>query len=154
MENVLKIFNGRDGVIRLKFSHRFRVYFSLVARTSGVMTSILETHLNSTRNWGMVRSEIINAFLPSRVKERYFALYALDRFQSSSEDLNSYTMAMVAAAEILGFEGGFPDGSPHTAKSTPSSQGSPFVRDQAGVGEGLVRPCDDRGGKGGNRRTV
>jgi hypothetical protein len=63
----------------------------------------------------------------------------LDCFQSSSEDLNSYKMAVVAAAEILGFEGGggvLAD-SPHTTESSPSGQGSPFIHDKAGVGEGL-----------------
>jgi hypothetical protein len=70
---------------------------------SGVMTSILGAHLNSTRNWGMFRSEIVNTFLPPRVRERYLALYVLDCFQSSTEDLNSYTMAVVAEAETLGF---------------------------------------------------
>jgi hypothetical protein len=70
------------------------------------MTSILEAHLNSTQDWGMVRSEIVDTFLPPRAKERYLRLYVLDRFQSSSEDLNGYIMAVVTASKILGFEGG------------------------------------------------
>jgi hypothetical protein len=53
----------------------------------------------------MVHSEIVNTFLPPWLKKRYLALYALDRFQSSSEDSKSYVMAVVVAAEISGFEG-------------------------------------------------
>jgi hypothetical protein len=33
------------------------------------------------------------------------ASYVLDRFQSPDEDLNQYLMALVAAADILGYEG-------------------------------------------------
>jgi hypothetical protein len=39
------------------------------------------------------------------VKERFLASHVLERFQSSSEDLNSYVMSVVAAADILGFSG-------------------------------------------------
>jgi hypothetical protein len=92
----------------------------------------------------MVRSEIVNTFLLPRVKA----------ISSLVEDLNSYIMAVVSAAETSGFEGEVPAGSPHTAKSTPSGQGSPFVREQAGDVEELVRPCDDHGRRGGNRRQA
>jgi hypothetical protein len=60
----------------------------------------------SFRNhWGVVRSQIISAFLPPRLKEKFLRSYVLDRFQSSSEDLNIYIMSVVAAADILGFSG-------------------------------------------------
>lgn len=105
-ENVLKFLMAVKGVYDLHLVTDFELISLLVARTSGRTTSILGAHLNSTRDWGMVRSEIVNTFLPPRVKERYLSLYVLDRFQSPSEDINGYIMAVVAAAEILGFEGG------------------------------------------------
>jgi hypothetical protein len=77
----------------------------LISRTSGRITQILGAHLGTTQNWGLVRSEIISTFLPPRVKERFLASYILERFQSSSEDLNNFVMSVVAAADILGFEG-------------------------------------------------
>jgi hypothetical protein len=77
----------------------------LVSRTSGRITQILGAHLGTTQGWGMVQSEIISTFLPPRVKEKFLASYVLERFQSSGEDLNSYIMSMVAAADILGFAG-------------------------------------------------
>jgi hypothetical protein len=39
------------------------------------------------------------------VKEKYLASHVLERFQSSGEDLNSYVMSVVAAADNLGFSG-------------------------------------------------
>jgi hypothetical protein len=42
-----------------------------------------------------------SVILPTRVKERYLTLYVLDRFQSPSEDLNTYITTVVAAAQIL-----------------------------------------------------
>jgi hypothetical protein len=39
------------------------------------------------------------------LKEKFLLSYVLDRFQSSSEDLNMYIMSVVAAADILGFSG-------------------------------------------------
>jgi hypothetical protein len=54
----------------------------------------------------MVHSETVNTLLRPWVKERYLALYVLDCFQSSSEDFNRHTIAVVAAADILGFKDG------------------------------------------------
>jgi C4-dicarboxylate transporter len=53
----------------------------------------------------MVQSVIISIFLPPRVKEGFIASYVLELFQSSGEDLNTYVMSVVAAAEILGYTG-------------------------------------------------
>jgi hypothetical protein len=39
------------------------------------------------------------------VNERFLASHVLERFQSSSEDLNRYVMSVIAAADILGFSG-------------------------------------------------
>jgi hypothetical protein len=85
-ENVLKYFMAVMWDYDLNLVADFEFISLLVARTSGRMTSILGAHLNSTRNWGMIRSEIIYTFLSPRVKERYLALYVLDFFQSSSEE--------------------------------------------------------------------
>ena len=49
--------------------------------------------------------EIISTFLSCRVKGRFLASHVLERFQSPGEDLNSYVMSVVAAADILGFSG-------------------------------------------------
>jgi hypothetical protein len=108
-ENVLKYLIAIKGFYDLILATDFEFNSLLVARTSGKIASVLGAHLNSTRNWVSVGSEIINnVFLPPPVKEKYLASYVLDRLQSSSEDLNSYIMAAVTAAEILGFEGGRP----------------------------------------------
>jgi hypothetical protein len=77
----------------------------LVSRTSGRIMQILGAHLGTTEDWGMVQSEVISIFLPPRVKERFLTLYVLDPFQSLGEDLNTYIMSVVAAADILGFVG-------------------------------------------------
>jgi hypothetical protein len=53
----------------------------------------------------MVLSEIISTFFPPRLKERFLASYVLDRFQSTGENMNTYIMSVVAAADILGFSG-------------------------------------------------
>jgi hypothetical protein len=80
-EYVLKILMAVNGVYDLNLVADSEFISLLVARTSGMMTSILGAHLNSTRNRGMVRSEIVNTFLPPRMTERYLALYAVDRFR-------------------------------------------------------------------------
>jgi hypothetical protein len=77
----------------------------LVSRTLGRITQILGAHLGSTQGWAMLQSEIISTFLPPRVKEEFLASYVLVRFQSSAEDLNTYVMSVVAAAEVLGYTG-------------------------------------------------
>jgi hypothetical protein len=105
-ERVLKFLIAAKEVHDLKLVGDSEFIALLISRTTGRMTSILGSHLNSTQNWGMVRAEIVNTFLPTRVRERHLALYVLDRFQSPSEDLNTYITTVVAAAEILGFEGG------------------------------------------------
>jgi hypothetical protein len=77
----------------------------LVSRKSGRVTQIVGAHLGTTQNWGVVRSLIISTFLPPLLKENFLTSYVLDHFQASSEILNSYIMSVVAAADILGFEG-------------------------------------------------
>jgi hypothetical protein len=67
----------------------------LVSRTSGRITQILVAHLGTTQNSGSVRSAVISTFLSPHVNERFIASYVLDRFQSSSEDLNNYIMVVV-----------------------------------------------------------
>jgi hypothetical protein len=93
------------GVYDLNLDIDFEFIALLISRTSQRITQILRVHLGTAQNRGTVRSKIINTFLPPRVKERFLASYVLDRFQSSSEELNSYIMAVVAAADIFGFEG-------------------------------------------------
>jgi hypothetical protein len=73
--------------------------------TSSRITQILGVHLGTTRNWDLVRSEIISSFLPSRVREKLLTSHVLNRFQFSSENLNNYIMSVVAAADILGYDG-------------------------------------------------
>ncbi|PNF24849.1 hypothetical protein B7P43_G12918 [Cryptotermes secundus] len=77
----------------------------MVSRTSGRITQILGAHIGTTQSWGLVQTEIISTFLPCRVKERFLASHVLEGFQSPGEDLNSYVMSVVAAADILGFSG-------------------------------------------------
>jgi hypothetical protein len=103
--NILEFLISVKGVYDLNLVTDVEFLSLLVSRTSGRITQILGAHLNSTQNWGMVRHELINTFLPPRVKERFLDSYVLNRFQRPSEDLNCYIMSVVAAAEILGFEG-------------------------------------------------
>jgi hypothetical protein len=104
-ESIVKFFIAAKKVYDLKLVTDFELISLLVGRTSGRVAQILGTHLNTNSDWGMVRSEVIDYFLPPRVKERFLAVYVLDRFQSSSENLNDYIIAVVAAADVLGFEG-------------------------------------------------
>lgn len=48
---------------------------------------------------------LIATSFPPRIRERFLASYVLDRFQAANEELNQYLMAVVAAADILGYEG-------------------------------------------------
>jgi hypothetical protein len=104
-EKILKFLIRVKEVFDLKLVTDVEFISLLISRASGRITQILGAHLGTTQNWGLVRSEIISTFLPPRVKERFLASYILERFQSSSEDLNSYVMSVVPAADILGFEG-------------------------------------------------
>jgi hypothetical protein len=77
----------------------------LMGRTTGRVMQILGVHLATVDGWSLSQQEIIATFLPPRVKERFLAAYVLERFQAPGEDLNSYVMAVVAAAAILDFPG-------------------------------------------------
>jgi hypothetical protein len=72
---------------------------------SGRITQILGAHFGITQNGELVCPEIISTFLPPRVRERFLDSYVLDCFQSSSKDLSSYLVLVVAAADILGLKG-------------------------------------------------
>jgi hypothetical protein len=45
---------------------------NLVSRTSRI-TQIFGAHLSANPNWGLVRSKIVNNFLPPRVKEKFLS---------------------------------------------------------------------------------
>jgi hypothetical protein len=49
----------------------------------------------------VVRSQILSAFLPSRIREGLLSKHVLDRFQNASEDLSHFIMSVVAAINIL-----------------------------------------------------
>jgi hypothetical protein len=104
-EKIVKFFMSVGEVYDLKLVIDSEFMSLLVCRTSGRITQMLGSHVGTTRNWGMVRSHIVSTFLPPRVKEKFLASYVLERLQSSSEDLKSYIMSVVAAADILGFAG-------------------------------------------------
>jgi hypothetical protein len=104
-EEILKSLIRAKEVFDLKLISDSEFMALLISRTSGRITQILEAHLGTTQSWGMVQSKIISTFLPPCVKESFVASYVLERFQSSGEDLNSYVMSVVAAADILGFSG-------------------------------------------------
>jgi hypothetical protein len=53
----------------------------------------------------LVQAEITSTFLLSRVKEKFLTSYVLGRFHSPSEDLTTNISSVVAAADILGFQG-------------------------------------------------
>jgi hypothetical protein len=96
-ENILKFFMAVKRVYVLNLVTDFEFISLLASRTSERITQILGAHLSTNPNCGMVRSEIVNNFLPPRVKERFLASYVLD--------LNSYIMAAAAVADILGSDG-------------------------------------------------
>jgi hypothetical protein len=104
-ENILKFLIRVSKVHDLKLISDTEFMSLLVSRTSGRVMHILGAHLRTTSNWGVVRSQIISAFLPPRLKEKFLRSYVLDRFQSSSEDLNIYIISVVAAADRLEFSG-------------------------------------------------
>jgi hypothetical protein len=105
-ESILRFLIRVCEVYDLKLVSDFEFLSLLVSRTSGRVMQILGGHLATTRNWGIVRAQIISTFLPPRLKEKFLLIsYVLDRFQSSTEDLNTYIMLVVVAADILGFSG-------------------------------------------------
>ena len=104
-EEILTFLIRAKGVFDLKLVSDSEFMALLVSRTSGRITQILGAHVGTTQCWGLVQTEIISTFLPCRVKERFLASHVLERFQSPGEDLNSYVMSVVAAADILGFSG-------------------------------------------------
>jgi hypothetical protein len=104
-ERVLKFFIQVSGVYDLKLVTDLEFTCLLVDRTSGRIMQMLGAYLSTTSSWGEVRASIISTFLPLRLMEGFLRTYVLDRFQSSSEDLNTYIMSVVAAADILGFSG-------------------------------------------------
>jgi hypothetical protein len=59
------------GVYDLNLATDFDFIALLVSRTSEKIAQTLRVHLETTQNWGMVRSEIVNTFLPPSVKERF-----------------------------------------------------------------------------------
>lgn len=66
-----------------------------VGRTHGRVAQIVGTYLVGTPDW--------KAFcFPPRTGERFLASYLLDHFQSPT---NPYLKAIVAAADILGYQG-------------------------------------------------
>jgi hypothetical protein len=52
----------------------------------------------------VVRSQILSAFLPSRIREVLLTKHMLDRFQNASEGLSHFIMSVVAAATILEYD--------------------------------------------------
>jgi hypothetical protein len=101
-ENILEFLISVKGAYDLKLVTDVEFLSLLVSRTSAFQ--ILGAHLNSTQSWGKVRSEITNTFLPPPVKESFLASYVLNLFQHPSEGLNCYIIAVLAAADILGFK--------------------------------------------------
>jgi hypothetical protein len=79
-ERVLKFSIAAKEVHDLKLIADSELIALLVSRFTGRMTSIFGSHLNHTQNLGMVQEEIVNTFLPTKVKERYLTLYILDHF--------------------------------------------------------------------------
>jgi hypothetical protein len=104
-EDVLKFLIRAKEVLDLKLVSDSEFMALTVSRTSGRITQILGAHVGMTQGWGVVQTEMISTFLPCRVKERFLASHVLESFQTSSEDVNSYVMSVVAAADILGFSG-------------------------------------------------
>jgi hypothetical protein len=104
-ENILKFLIQLKGVHDLKLVSDFEILSLTVGRTSGRVAQIVGNYLVGTPDWDGFCSELIDTFLPPRIRERFLTSYVLDRFQSPEEDLNQYLMAVVAAADILGYEG-------------------------------------------------
>jgi hypothetical protein len=104
-KNVVKFLIRVTDVYELNLVSDSEFMSLLVCRTTGRVTQILGAYLGTAQNWAGVRSLIVSTFLPPRVKEKHLGSYVLERFQSSSEDMNSYIMSVVAAADILGFVG-------------------------------------------------
>jgi hypothetical protein len=104
-EEILKFLIRVNQIWELQLISDVELLALLIGRTSGRLMQILGTHLGTNSAWGVVQSDIIATFLPSRVKERFMASYVTERFQAPGEELNSYIMAVVAAAAILGFSG-------------------------------------------------
>ena len=75
----------------------------LVARTSGRIMAVISRHLQTFSGWGMVCSDILATFLPSRIRETFLSRYILCRFQGHDEDLFHFITSVVTAASILDY---------------------------------------------------
>ncbi|KDR12470.1 hypothetical protein L798_13772 [Zootermopsis nevadensis] len=104
-EDILKFLIQLKEVHDLKLVSDFEFLSLIVGRTSGRVAQIIGKYLVGKPEWGTFRSELIATFFPPRIRERFLASYVLDRFQAANEELNQYLMAVVAAADILGYGG-------------------------------------------------
>jgi hypothetical protein len=103
-ERVLEFLVRASEVYDLKLVSDGEFLALLVARTTGRFTQIVSAHLGAPSSWGAVRSQILSAFLPSRIREGLLSKYVLDRFQGASEDLSHFIMSVVASAKILEYD--------------------------------------------------
>jgi hypothetical protein len=108
-ENILKFLIRLKEVHDLKLVSDFEMLSLIVGRTSGRFAQIVGTYLVGIASWEAFLSEMIATFFPLRIREIFLVSYVLNRFQLPNEDLNQYLMAVVAAADILGYQGQEPD---------------------------------------------
>jgi hypothetical protein len=76
-EKVLKFLIRVKEVFDLKLVSDSEFKALMVSRTSGRITQILSAHVGTTQSWGFIQTEIISAFLPCRVKERFLRRMSL-----------------------------------------------------------------------------
>jgi hypothetical protein len=76
----------------------------LVAKTAGRITQVISAHLSASSKRESVCSETLSTFLPPRIREVFPSKYILDRFQSATEELSQFVMAVVAVVNMLGYE--------------------------------------------------
>jgi hypothetical protein len=104
LESVFKFLIRAREVYELNFVTDAEFLALLVARTTGRLTQVISVHLSASSKWGSVCSEILSTFLPPRIREGFLSKYVLDRFQSATEELSQFVMAVVAVANMLGYE--------------------------------------------------
>jgi hypothetical protein len=101
-ENIFEFLIQLKEVHDLKLASDFEMLSLTVGRTHGRVAQIVGTYLVGTPDWKIFCLEMMPAFFPPRTRERFLASYVLDHFQSPT---NPYLKAIVAAADILGYQG-------------------------------------------------
>ena len=104
-EAVLEFLIRAREIYNLKLVSDTEFLALVVTRSAGRVTQILSRHLSGGSTWEWASAEILTFFFPPRIREGFLSKYVLNRFQAEMEELSQFVGSVVAAAEVLGYQG-------------------------------------------------